>query len=491
MTSLLNTADYDRDDNYSMAEDDHFRDECGVFGVWGCEDAAKLCYLGLYSLQHRGQESAGIVTADKTHFHVVKNMGLVSEIFNPENLEHLKGASAIGHVRYSTTGSSNFNNIQPLYSKTSKGKIAIGHNGNLTNAVTLYKELKSQGALFQSTVDTEVILHLIAQSKKTSLLDVCLDVLPKIEGAYSLVILGEKGLVAARDPNGFRPLVLGKLGDGYVVASETCAFDLMGASLIREIEPGECILIDKSGIRSEKMDKAVKKSFCIFEHVYFARPDSVVFGDLVHKIRKEYGRALAREFPIEADLVMAIPDSGNSAALGYAEESGIPFEFGMTRNHYVGRTFIQPSQKIRDFSVKVKLNPIREILKGKRVIVIDDSLVRGTTSRQRVSAIRQAGAKEVHLRISSPPITHPCHFGIDTPKQDKLIAAQKNLEEIRRYVDADTLGYLSLEGMLACMQHHAPKDFCTGCFTGHYPVKVRNKGKFAMERKIKLYAETK
>jgi amidophosphoribosyltransferase len=493
MTSLLDTADYDRDleDNYIISEDDHFRDECGVFGVWGCEDAAKLCYLGLYSLQHRGQESAGIVTADKTHFHVVKNMGLVSEIFTPENLEHLKGPSAIGHVRYSTTGSSNFNNIQPLYSKTSKGKIAIGHNGNLTNAVTLYKELKSQGALFQSTVDTEVILHLIAQSKKTALLDVCLDVLPKIEGAYSLVVLGEKGLVAARDPNGFRPLVLGKLGDGYVVASESCAFDLMGATLIREIEPGECILIDKSGICSEKMSKKAKPSFCIFEHVYFARPDSVVFGDLVHKIRKDYGRALAREFPIDADLVMAIPDSGNSAALGYAEESGIPFEFGMTRNHYVGRTFIQPSQKIRDFSVKVKLNPIREVLKGKRVVVIDDSLVRGTTSRQRVSAIRQAGAKEVHLRISSPPITHPCHFGIDTPRQDKLIAAQKSLEDIRRYVDADTLGYLSLEAMLNCMQHHAPKDFCTGCFTGNYPVKVRNKGKFAMERKIKLYAETK
>lgn len=471
-------------------DDDHFRDECGVFGVWGCEDAAKLCYLGLYALQHRGQESAGIVSADKTHFYVVKNMGLVSDVFNPDNLEHLRGPAAIGHVRYSTTGSSNFNNIQPLYSKTSKGKIAIGHNGNLTNAVSLYKMLKNDGALFQSTVDTEVLLHLIAQSKKAALLDVCLDILPKIEGAYSLVILGEKGLIAARDPHGFRPLVLGKLGNGYIVASETCAFDLIGAQLIREIEPGECLLIDKNGLRSEKIPLKAKPSFCIFEHVYFARPDSIVYGELVHNIRKAYGRALAAEYPISADMVMAIPDSGNSAALGYAEASGIPFEFGMTRNHYVGRTFIQPSQKIRDFGVKVKLNPIREVLHGKRVVVIDDSLVRGTTSKQRVSAIRQAGAKEVHLRISSPPITHPCHFGIDTPKQDKLIAAQKNIEEIRRYVDADSLGYLSLESMLGCMKAHLPSDFCTGCFTGNYPVKVRNKGKFAMERKIKLYAET-
>lgn len=478
------------DPDLSYVDDDHFHDECGVFGVWGCEDAAKLCYLGLYALQHRGQESAGIVTADKTHFYVVKDMGLVSEIFNPENLEHLKGTAAIGHVRYSTTGSSNFNNIQPLYSKTSKGKVAIGHNGNLTNAVSLYKELKNNGALFQSTVDTEVILHLIAQSKKTALFDVCLDILPKIEGAYSLVILGEKGLIAARDPNGFRPLVLGKLGNGYVLASETCAFDLIGATLIREIEPGECILIDKNGLRSEYFGKA-KKSLCIFEHVYFSRPDSIVFGDLVHNIRKAYGRALAAEYPIDADLVMAIPDSGNSAALGYAEASGIPFEFGMTRNHYVGRTFIQPSQKIRDFGVKIKLNPIKQVLQGKRVVVIDDSLVRGTTSKQRVSAIRQAGAKEVHLRISSPPITHPCHFGIDTPKQDKLIASQKTLEDIRKYVDADSLGYLSLEAMLGCMRQYVPTDFCTGCFTGNYPLKVRNKGKFAMERKIKLYAETK
>ncbi len=469
---------------------DSLEEECGVFGVFGCKDAAALCYLGLYSLQHRGQESAGIVSRDGSHLYVVKEHGLVSEIFNPTNIAYLKGSSAIGHVRYSTTGSNNPNNIQPLYSKTSKGNIALAHNGNLTNAATLFNDFRAQGALFQSTVDSEVILHLLSHSKSKELLPALQETLKAIEGAFSITLLGDNFLVAARDLNGFRPLVLGKLGDGYIVASETCAFDLIGATYIRDVQPGEIIIIDQKGITSAFIPGKPKPAMCIFEHVYFARPDSLVFSDSVHLVRKSFGRILAKEHPVDADLVMAIPDSGNSAALGYSEESGIPYEIGMTRNHYVGRTFIQPEQAIRDFAVKVKLNPISSILKGKRVIVVDDSLVRGTTSKQRVSAIRRAGAKEVHLRISSPPITHPCYFGIDTPKRKKLIASHKTLEEIRKYVDADSLGYLSLDGMLSAVTSHKPKDFCIGCFSGKYPLKVKNKGKFSLETgKIKLYAE--
>ncbi len=472
--------------------DDHFQDECGVFGLFNCKDAAKLCYLGLYALQHRGQESAGIVSLEnKKHFYVVKAEGLVSEVFNSENLQHLRGDFAIGHVRYSTTGGNNINNIQPMYSQMSHGKVAIAHNGNLTNAFNIYKELEKIGALFQSSVDSEIILHLLSRSPGDTPLARFKHTLSQIEGAYSIVALGEKYLLAARDPNGFRPLVLGKLGQGYVVSSETCALDLIGAEYIREIEPGEMVYIDKNGITSLFLDKKVTPSMCIFEHVYFARPDSIVFGETSHGVRKEFGRQLAREYPIEGDLVMAIPDSGNSAALGYAEESGIPYELGMTRNHYIGRTFIQPDQKIRDFGVKIKLNPIREVIEGKRVIVVDDSLVRGTTSRQRVSAIRDAGAKEVHLRISSPPILFPCHFGIDTPKRSKLIAAKKNIQEIMEYVGADSLGYLTQEGMLMAIKAHSSKNFCTACFDGKYPIKVQNKGKDTFEgsRKIKLYAQ--
>jgi amidophosphoribosyltransferase len=469
---------------------DSFHEECGVFGVFGCKDAATLCYLGLYALQHRGQESAGIVSKDGKHLYVVKDHGLVSEVFNPSNIAYLKGSMAIGHVRYSTTGSNNPNNIQPLYSKTSKGNIALAHNGNLTNAATLFNRFRSQGALFQSTVDSEVILHLLSHSQEKELIPALQDTFKQIEGAFSITLLGEDFLVAARDLNGFRPLVLGKLGDGYVVASETCAFDLIGAVYVRDIKPGEILVIDKNGLMSAQIPGKVKPAMCIFEHVYFARPDSLVFEESVHLVRKSFGRILAKEHPVDADLVMSIPDSGNSAALGYSEESHIPYEIGMTRNHYIGRTFIQPEQAIRDFGVKVKLNPIASIIKGKRVIVVDDSLVRGTTSKQRVSAIRRAGAKEVHLRISSPPITDPCYFGIDTPKRKKLIASYKTLEEIRKYIDADSLGYLSMEGMLSAMQNHSPSHFCVGCFSGKYPLKVRDKGKFSLETgKIKLYAE--
>ncbi len=467
------------------------KEECGVFGVFDHHEAAQLTYLGLYALQHRGQESAGIVSLDAGgNFFVVKEMGLVSDVFNPENISYLKGRSAIGHVRYSTTGSNNINNIQPLYSKTAKGKLAIAHNGNLTNAYSLYQMLKNEGALFQSTVDSEVMLHMIARSKSKTMLEAFKEVLPKVEGAYSLVCLGEDYLLAARDPYGFRPLVLGKLDQGFIVASETCALDLIGATYVREINPGEVIYIDKNGLQSHKLSKKPTPAFCVFEHVYFSRPDSIVFGDSVHLVRKAFGRMLAKEYPVDADFVMAIPDSGMSAALGYAECASIPYEIGMTRNHYIGRTFIQPSQKIRDFGVRVKLNPIRSVLEGKRVVVVDDSLVRGTTSRQRVAAIRKAGAKEVHLRISSPPVTHPCHFGIDTPKREKLIASQKTVSEIRRYVDADSLGYLSIEGMLDAITSTQPDSFCTGCFSGKYPLKVQNKGKFSFEkRKINLYAQ--
>ena len=421
------------------------KEECGVFGVYGCKDAAKLCYLGLYALQHRGQESAGIVSLDGKNFYVVKEEGLVSEVFNTTNLAYLKGINAIGHVRYSTTGSNDINNIQPLYSKTAHGKLAIAHNGNLTNAFSIYKGLETEGALFQSTVDSEIILHLISRAKGDGMVDYFQDTLKKIEGAYSLVAMGESCMIGARDPFGFRPLVIGKLGTGYILASETCALDLIDASYVREVNPGEIVMIDDAGIHSYSIPVKATPKQCIFEHIYFARPDSIIFSDTVHEIRKEFGRQLAREHPVEADIVMAIPDSGNSAALGYAEESGIPFDIGMTRNHYVGRTFIQPDQKIRDFGVKVKLNPIRSALKGKRVVVIDDSLVRGTTSKRRVSAILDAGAKEVHVRISSPPIRNTCHFGIDTPKRQKLIASRKNVHEIMEFIRADSLGFLSIK----------------------------------------------
>ncbi len=466
-----------------------FKDECGVFAVIGNRNAAKLCYSGLYALQHRGQESAGIVSFDGTNFYAVKEMGLVSEVFDNDNLDYLKGNMAIGHVRYSTTGSSNINNIQPLYSQTSKGRISIAHNGNLTNAFSIYKSLSEQGALFQTTVDSEVILHLMSRSQYDDVALALKDTLDKIDGAYSLVGLGEDYLMAARDVNGFRPLVLGKLNKGYIVSSETCALDLIGARYVREVEPGEILIITKKdGVKSYRMSRPAKPSFCVFEHVYFARPDSIVFGDTSHDIRKEFGRVLAREHPVEGDIVMSIPDSGNSAALGYAEESGIPFEFGMTRNHYVGRTFIQPEQKIRDFGVKVKLNAIKSVLKGKRVVVVDDSIVRGTTSKRRVSAIRDAGAKEVHLRISSPSIQYPCYMGIDTPERPQLIAAQKSTEDICSYVGADSLGYLSREGMLSAVKKHKPSSFCTACFDGNYPIDVKNKGKFVIEsKKIELY----
>ncbi len=457
------------------------KDECGVFGVFGHLEASELCYLGLYALQHRGQESAGIISSDNGEFYVVKDMGLVGEVFDSNRLESLKGTAAIGHVRYSTTGSSHAHNIQPLYAKTAHGKLAIAHNGNLTNAAHLHKILKDDGALFQSTVDTEVLLHIMAQLKTMDFSDRLIQALQKIEGAFSLVGMDEHCLFGVRDPHGFRPLVLGKKDEAFVLASETCALDLIGASYEREIRPGECVIITESGLQSIQYSSIAMPKQCVFEHVYFARPDSIVYNQSVHKVRKAFGRVLANEFPRKADLVIAIPDSGNSAALGYSEASGIPFEFGITRNHYVGRTFIQPTQSVRNFSVRIKLNPVSAILRGKSIVVVDDSLVRGTTAKRRIVALRRAGVKEIHVLISSPPVIAPCHFGIDTPEESQLIANHKTVDEICDYIGADSLGFLSREGMLSAIEGIDSRAFCTACFDANYPIEIKDKGKYSLE----------
>lgn len=459
------------------------KEACGVFGIYGSPEAAKMTYLGLYALQHRGQESAGIVTTDGRTLYSHKGMGLVGDVFDEPTLNTLKGNVGIGHVRYSTTGSSMIKNAQPLVVEYSRGSIAIGHNGNLVNAKILRDELEAYGSIFQTTVDSEIILHLLAQCNSSSFQDNLIETLKMIKGAYSLVFLTEDVMVGVRDPHGFRPLVLGKLGDAHVLASETCALDLIEAKLVREIEPGEIVFINKKGVRSVKpFPKPKSEAMCIFEHVYFARPDSTLFGENVHEVRKEMGRQLAREFPAKADMVVPVPDSGNSAAMGFSEESGIPLELGIIRNHYIGRTFLQPTQLIRDFGVKIKLNPIRSILKGKKVVVVDDSIVRGTTSRSRVKGLRDAGAKEIHMRISCPPHTNPCLYGIDFPSKSELIASSKNMKEIAKFLKVDSLGYLSQEGMLQSVKR-ASKNFCTACFDGKYPVKFdKQLNKFVMER---------
>ncbi|HBA71453.1 MAG TPA: amidophosphoribosyltransferase, partial [Geobacter sp.] len=426
------------------------QEECGVFGVYNRPEASNLTYLGLYALQHRGQESCGIVSSDGSTLHAHKRMGLVADVFgNQEVFKKLPGKSAIGHVRYSTAGASVEKNVQPIMVDYSRGSIAVAHNGNLVNAQLLKAELEAYGSIFQTTMDTEIIIHLLAASKTNSLVDRIVDALKRIKGAYCLLFLTESRMIAVRDPNGFRPLCLGKLGSGWVVASESCALDLIEAEFVREIEPGEMIVCNADGsIESLFPFKKVEPTPCIFEFVYFARPDSYIFGKNVYMARKELGRQLAREYQVEADVVIAVPDSGVPAAMGYAEESGIPFELGLIRNHYIGRTFIEPAQAIRHFGVKIKLNPVREILKGKRVVVIDDSIVRGTTSRKIVKMVRQAGAKEVHMRISSPPTSYPCYYGIDTPNRKELISSSHSIEEIRRYITADSLGYLSEDGLL-------------------------------------------
>src|SRR5579872_686790 len=447
------------------------RHYCGVFGIFGHPNAAQLTYYGLYALQHRGQESAGIVSCDeRKRFHEHRGMGLVSQIFNSEVLEKLTGPMAIGHTRYSTTGSSHIRNAQPLTGNCRLGQIAIAHNGNLTNAAKVRDELEAQGLMFQTTVDSEIILNLLAQPTLDGHENNLVQTMRRIEGAYSLAIMTERELIGMRDPYGFRPLSIGKVDGAWVLASETCAFDLIHAEFVRDVEPGEIVIIDKKGLRSiQAFPEHQRRAFCIFEYVYFARPDSTIANRNVYKVRVEMGRQLALEHPIEADLVIPVPDSGNCAALGYSLASGIPYEMAFVRNHYVGRSFLQPSQLIRDFDVRVKLNLINELVKGRRVIVVDDSIVRGTTSKSRVKTLKEAGAKEVHVMVSCPPHRHPCVYGIDFPDRKKLLAANHSLEEIREYLGADSLSYLSEEGLVKATG--LPRSgFCMACYDGDYPV---------------------
>jgi len=448
---------------------DKFKDECGVFGIFGHPEAANMTYLGLYALQHRGQESAGIAASDGQQVRISRAMGYVADTFDGPTLAGLPGPIAIGHVRYSTAGESKLLNAQPILIDCAHGQIAICHNGNLVNARELRDELVRQGSIFQSNSDTEVILHLYARSKARHVEDAIVESVSQAQGAFSLVMLTKDRLVAIRDPHGFRPLALGKLGEAYVVCSETCAMDLIGATYERDVEPGEVLIISADGVRSIKPFPPAPLAHCIFEHVYFARPDSYVFGRSVNEVRTELGRVLAREQPVDADVVVPVPDSGVCAAMGYAEASGVPLRMGLIRNHYVGRTFIQPQASIRHFGVKVKLNPVRSVLNGRRVILVDDSLVRGTTSQKIVRMVRAAGAKEVHVRISCPPTISPCFYGVDTPRKSELIAATHTLEEIREFLEADSVAYMSLEGLLSTVGSER-KSYCSSCYTGHYPV---------------------
>ena len=447
---------------------DRFKDACGVFGILGSPEAPNLTYLGLYALQHRGQESAGIVSSDGETLHLEKAMGLVADVFTEARLRKLKGSLAVGHVRYSTTGSSQLKNAQPILATCRHGMVALAHNGNLVNAHVVRADLEAQGSIFSSSTDSEVVVHLIARSKSDDLVEAAAEALGHLSGAYSLVIMNERELLGIRDPHGFRPLSLGKLGDAWVLASESCAFDLIEAKFVRDLEPGEFLHITPHGTKSYYPLPPALPAQCIFEHIYFARPDSVLFGQNVARVRKALGRQLAEECPAEADLVIPVPDSGVPAALGYAERSGIPFDHGLIRNHYVGRTFIEPKQNIRHFGVKIKLNPVRELLEGKRVVVVDDSIVRGTTSRKIVSMVRSAGAREVHMRISAPPTVSPCFYGIDTPTRKELIASSHSVDEICTYIRADSLGYISMDGLLKAVGKDT--GFCHACFSMQYPV---------------------
>jgi amidophosphoribosyltransferase len=467
---------------------DKFREECGVFGIFGHPEAANMTYLGLYALQHRGQESAGIAASDGTHVRVSREMGYVADVFDGETLSRLPGTAAIGHVRYSTAGESNLSNAQPILIDCNHGQIALCHNGNLVNARELRDDLVRQGSIFQSSSDTEVILHLYARSKAPSVEDAIVESVKQVQGAFSLALLTRDRLVAVRDPHGFRPLALGRLGDAVVVASETCAMDLIGATYVRDIEPGEVLVVSAEGMRSIRPFPPAPLAHCIFEHVYFARPDSYVFGKSVNEVRTDLGRNLAREQPVEADVIVPVPDSGVCAAVGYADESGVPLRMGLIRNHYVGRTFIQPQQSIRHFGVKVKLNPVRSILEGKRVVLVDDSIVRGTTSRKIVKMVRAAGAKEVHVRISCPPTISPCFYGVDTPSKSELIAATHTLDEITKFLDADSVGYLSMEGLLSTVGS-IRGSYCSSCYTGVYPVEFPRDEASYLQLALKLDKE--
>jgi len=459
-----------------MLTSDKFREECGVVAIHSHPEAEKLAYLGLHALQHRGQESAGIVSSDGDHLHAHKSMGLVADIFTEDVLSSLRGILAIGHTRYSTAGDSALLNAQPIMVQSNKGAIAIAHNGNLVNALAIRQKLEGQGSIFQTNSDTEVLVHLIALSREQTLPDAMADSLRRVEGAFSLVMISRDRIFAARDPRGFRPLAMGRIPappgetkDAVVFASETCAFDLIGATYERDVKPGELVIVGPEGISSRFYSPSAAQSSCIFEHVYFSRPDSMVFGRSVDHSRDLMGRQLAREAPVDADIVVPVPDSGNTAAMGYSAESGIPFRLGLIRNHYIGRTFIEPRQSVRDFGVKLKLNPVRSLLEGKRVILIDDSIVRGTTSKKIVRLIRNAGAKEVHMRISCPPTISPCFYGVDTPSKKQLIAANKSVDEIRTYIGADSLAYLSIEGLKKSCGEGELTNYCSACYTGKYP----------------------
>ncbi len=475
--------------------DDQLREECGVFGIYGHPDAAAITALGLHALQHRGQEAVGIVSYDNFHFHAERRMGLVSENFTKANvINRLAGNSSIGHVRYSTTGETILRNVQPLFADLAVGGFAIAHNGNLTNGLTLRDELVRDGAIFQSTSDTEAILQLVARSKKGNTISRFIDALFQIEGAYALVALTNKKLIGARDPLGIRPLVLGILDGHYMLASETCALDIVGAKFVREVDSGEIVVITKDGIESIKPFPPIKPRPCVFEYIYFSRPDSSLGGLSVYECRKSFGRQLAKESSVIADLVIPVPDSGVPAAIGYAEASKVPFELGIIRNHYVGRTFIEPQQSIRAFSVKLKHNANKILVEGKRVILIDDSIVRGTTSIKIVQMMREAGAVEVHMRVASPPIKYPDYYGIDTPVKEQLLAANNSLEEIRDFIGVDSIAFLSIDGLYKAMGHETGRDpanpfYTDHCFTGDYPTKLRDKGSDDSIRQLSLLAE--
>ncbi|MBE2190826.1 MAG: amidophosphoribosyltransferase [Alphaproteobacteria bacterium] len=463
--------------------DDKMHEECGVFGIYGHDDASTLTALGLHALQHRGQESSGIASYDDAkdggQFFVHRGLGLVDDIFNDVSIiARLKGRSAIGHNRYATTGATLLRNVQPLYAELVFGGFAVAHNGNLTNAVKIRNELTQHGAIFQCTSDTEVIIHLVALSKKATVLDRLVDALQQVEGAYSLICFAEGRMIGVRDPNGFRPLVLGRLGDAYILASETCALDIIGADFVRDVEPGEMVVISSQGIQSHRPFAAAASRFCIFEYIYFARPDSIIDGKSVYEMRKKIGAVLAEESPCDVDLVVPVPDSGVPAAIGFAQVSGLPFELGIIRNHYVGRTFIEPTQKIRHLGVKRKHNGNRGVVEGKKIVLVDDSIVRGTTSRKIVEMMRQAGATEVHMRISSPPITHGCFYGIDTPSRDELLASKSSVQEIADFIKVDSLAFISDDGLYRAMgeakRNTAAPQYCDACFTGDYPVELRD-----------------
>ncbi|TGK62063.1 amidophosphoribosyltransferase [Leptospira wolffii] len=466
MSSIPNTSNL-----RTLVRDDKPKEECAIFGIFNSQEAANFTYLGLYSMQHRGQESSGIVSSDGEHLYRYAGMGLVANIFTEGKIRELTGSSAIGHNRYSTTGASFLRNAQPLRVESHLGPIALAHNGNLVNSWEVRSQLEKEGSIFQTTIDSEVIVHLMARSGETDLLSALSSALKKVRGAYSLVVLTKSQLIAVRDPNGFRPLVMGRRDDGSIVfASETCAFDITDTTYERDVEPGEMIVVDRTGIRSFYPFPQARPALCIFEYIYFARPDSNIFGESVYKVRKALGNQLAQELPVEADVVIPVPDSANIAALGYSEASGIPFQSGLIRSHYVGRTFIEPDQKIRDFGAKIKYNVVKNVVEGKRVVIVDDSIMRGTTSRKIIKMIRNAGATEIHLRVSAPPTISPCYYGIDIPTHKELIAATHTIEEIRKYLRVDSIAYLSVDSMHRAVREHQGGGFCNACFTSDYPV---------------------